>query len=134
MRTARAGESVIDTVDDFITALMLREPQATEAEAIKLLWCAIDHLERFGVTWEFIRNAATDGASIILDIEKVPALQRRTVYYLKSENEGETAAVEAASATEHTAEKRAKKPAIKLAKVLQFPSPTPAIPKQAAGK
>jgi hypothetical protein len=67
-------------VDGFITDLYLLEPEATEAESIKLFWAAIDELERFGVTWKLRSNAVTGDAEIALNVEKVPALHHRTVY------------------------------------------------------
>lgn len=78
---------MIDTVDDFITKLFLRDQEATEEESIKLLWASVDHLKRFGVTWDMKRNATSGDAEIVLNVEKIPALQQRTVYYEKSAGE-----------------------------------------------
>jgi hypothetical protein len=77
----------VPNVDDFITTLHLAEPEIAEAEAIKLLWAAIDEMARFGVRYEIKRNAVTGYPELVLEIEKVPALQSRTVYRVKSPNE-----------------------------------------------
>ena len=67
MRIARAGERVIE-VDE------------TEEESIELFWAQVDFLKCYGLTYTLTRNAVTDDAEIVLNVEKIPALQQRTVY------------------------------------------------------